>query len=613
VKLSRLSVTGPGKAEARIDFGPGLTLITGASNTGKTHIRECVNFALGSDSEPERIPEREGYNTVSLELLSGDDTFVISRTLEDPDDALVFSGTLEEVNAVDAEVIPVSIGNVDEVSESLSGWLLQKSGFDSQMRLIKNQSADSQRISFRTFAPLSLVDEVSMIAKKSPATPIGTANPNPLRSVFRISATGRGPYATDLAQIRKTNDQREMALQREAVISPMVSSLESELRDAPLGRETLASELEKIEVELAEISERVSKSGDRARALIDERNRLVTEADSHSRNVTDQSELIERFKLLSQHYDVDVRRLEFVAEGGHFFDQIAASHCPTCGQEIPDGSTCHPEVTDPVKVESAARKEIKKLLPRIEDLQKAIGEAESRREQSAKDQKRLANQIEELEREIQDVANPTAEEAKSRVEKITSRRRELEELSLKYRELDRYIELQTKAAAISRQPKAKYIRDKDEELLNAFAERVGSLLKDWQFPLKIGVRFEMQKDDILIDGVRRTTNGKGVRAVTHAAFTVGLMAHCLANETPHSGFVLLDTPLTPFRGMIETEEDPEMKRSVREACLRSLASRDDLGQSIVIENVNPPTGLDESAVIHEFVGAGGEGREGFYP
>ena len=302
-----------------------------------------------------------------------------------------------------------------------------------------------------------------------------------------------------------------------------------------------------------------------------------------------------------------------MVEGGHYFDQLAASHCPTCGQEIPVGSTCHPEITDPAKVELAARKEIKKLLPRIEDLQKAISEAEIRREQSIKDQSRLAKQIEELEHEIQDVANPTAEEAKSRVEKITRRRRELEELSLKYRELDRYIELQTKAASIGRQPKARYFRDQDEEQLTVFAERAGSLLRDWQFPIKIGVRFDMQKDDILVDGILRTTHGKGVRAVTHAAFSVGLMAHCLANETPHSGFVILDTPLTPFRGMIEAEEDPEMKKSVRESCLRSLAIRSDLGQTIVIENVDPPDDLDDSAVVHSFVGAGGDGREGFYP
>lgn len=106
---------------------------------------------------------------------------------------------------------------------------------------------------------------------------------------------------------------------------------------------------------------------------------------------------------------------------------------------------------------------------------------------------------------------------------------------------------------------------------------------------------------------------KGVRAVTHAAFTVGLLAHCLQQETPHSGFVLLDTPLSPFKGMTDAEEDPEMERSVREACLRSLATRADLGQTIMIENVDPPVGLSNQAVVHEFVGELGDGREGFYP
>lgn len=78
---------------------------------------------------------------------------------------------------------------------------------------------------------------------------------------------------------------------------------------------------------------------------------------------------------------------------------------------------------------------------------------------------------------------------------------------------------------------------------DAFAQSVESILADWHFPEAGRVHFDPNTRDLVIAGKPRGARGKGLRAITHAAFTLGLLAHCRASRTPHPGFVILDSPL----------------------------------------------------------------------
>src|SRR4051812_20167935 len=95
-QLRRLRVTGAGRPPAELEFGPGLTLISGFSNTGKTHVLECVDFALGSGSLPREIPEADGYTEIALEIGHGETTYSIIRRLTAADVALVYEGALDD-------------------------------------------------------------------------------------------------------------------------------------------------------------------------------------------------------------------------------------------------------------------------------------------------------------------------------------------------------------------------------------------------------------------------------------------------------------------------------------------------------------------------------------
>ena len=79
--------------------------------------------------------------------------------------------------------------------------------------------------------------------------------------------------------------------------------------------------------------------------------------------------------------------------------------------------------------------------------------------------------------------------------------------------------------------------------LDHFSSKLENVLKAWNFPDASRVHFERTERDFVISGKPRGSRGKGMRAITHAAFTITLMEFTRSNELFHPGLVILDTPL----------------------------------------------------------------------
>ena len=67
--IESLEVRGVAKENATLIFSDGLNVISGASNTGKSYVLACIDFALGASKPPEQIPESSGYTWVILEVV----------------------------------------------------------------------------------------------------------------------------------------------------------------------------------------------------------------------------------------------------------------------------------------------------------------------------------------------------------------------------------------------------------------------------------------------------------------------------------------------------------------------------------------------------------------
>jgi hypothetical protein len=60
LRIRHLAFHGPNREPASIEFGAGLNLIYGASDTGKSFVVEAIDFMLGGKTTLRDIPERVG-------------------------------------------------------------------------------------------------------------------------------------------------------------------------------------------------------------------------------------------------------------------------------------------------------------------------------------------------------------------------------------------------------------------------------------------------------------------------------------------------------------------------------------------------------------------------
>jgi hypothetical protein len=132
------------------------------------------------------------------------------------------------------------------------------------------------------------------------------------------------------------------------------------------------------------------------------------------------------------------------------------------------------------------------------------------------------------------------------------------------------------------------------------------------FPDLDRVTFSEFDDDIIISGQERASHGKGVRAITHTAFNLGLLRFCRKLSMPHPGFLVVDSPLVVYRQADGPDFDPQDKgfsTDVKEAFYRSLSTAVGI-QVIICENDDPPADLNANIIPFTRTN---EGRYGFIP
>ena len=324
------------------------------------------------------------------------------------------------------------------------------------------------------------------------------------------------------------------------------------------------------------------------------------------------SELQKRFVLLHEQYSSDLRRLDAITEAGVRLGQMEEERCPVCGAPAEHHESEHQkDRAAPADVAQACKAEAEKTSKLLEDLQTTI--ASNAAEVARLDIERIARQteLETTGSELKTLLQPRLQIAIQELREIQTLRdacRRGVEL------LDRADELEgllTEANAPRKQERADgpsaTVSSGDAE---QFSKDVEALLRSWHFPNIDRVTFSDIEQDIVISGRPRGSHGKGVRAITRAAFNLALLRLCVRDERPFPGIVLIDSPLVVYREP-DTDEG-SFPHDVKDAFYRSVAADFTESQVIILENDEPPSDLAASANCISFTGTS-LGRRGFIP
>lgn len=602
-QLVSLTLSGVNVPDSTVTFQGGLNVIVGASDTGKTFIAQCVDYMFGAKDRPKEIPEAEAYDKATLVILpyGTEEPLTLERSLRGGSFRLLREGEPERTLGEKHQA-----GNEDTVSH----LLLSLCGL-AERRIRKNNRGTTRSLSFRDIARLVLIDEKKVIREDSPIYSGRPADRTAEQNVFRLLLTG-----TDDASVIELPDPkiaRGKTQGKTEVIESLINGVREQLSslEETHDPDSIRSQLGRIESTYQEASATLSAQQQSVSELEAKRREAWQRVRKIDSRIAVIMELRNRFTLLRQQYSSDLRRLESIAEAGARLGEMGEERCPVCGAIAEHHDTEHKEYPSPDTIASAAIAEAEKTQNLLADLETTVRDTAIELEELDGERDSRQRELSAIRNELAESLQPRLQESLAFFREAQSRREPLiRALSL----FERMEELESMLASVKESPAAskaeglKGVVGSDEA--EKFCQAVEELLNEWKFPNVGRVTFSEQEQDIVISGRKRGSHGKGVRAITHSSFSLGLMDFCRSEDKPHSGVVIIDSPLVVYR-----EPDPNeggFSVDVKEAFYRSLAEKPDNHQVIILENDPPPAGIKDSANIVVFTGTE-HGRWGFIP
>ncbi len=610
-QIRALSFHGTDKEPALVTFGPGLNVIHGASNTGKSFVVEAIDFMLGGKGPLTDIPERVGYDRVMLaiENVSTGEEYTLLRSHEGGAFKL-FKGIYDQELPVD-EGTTLADTHSEKNTENLSAWLLEKLGM-AHSRIRKNKNNETISLSFRNLARLAIVNEEEIIQKRSPLADGNYTADTANFSAFKYLLTGTDDSA--LVSLRKTTPEETSREAQIDLLDDLIKNYQRHVKDIAGKPAELEEQDEKLGSALEVKARQLSLVEGTFKDLSARRRTYYKRIEEVESRLTEISTLLQRFELLDEHYDSDLQRLKGIEEAGSLFVALGKTNCPICGaspdhQHAEEG--CDGDIE---RVVAAAAAEIRKIENRKTDLVSTISTLG--REQGTL-QKRLPGvraSLQEVSNEIDEIVAPDLKRQRATYTELSDKRVTVKEAISLYQSLEdfeaRKAKLVAEDAAVS--SISNIGTELPKSVVDDFAMTFEETLKAWHFPSSGRVYFDMKSKDMVIDGKDRVAYGKGLRAITQAAFSVSLLRYCKKHGGRHPGFVTLDSPLLSYKEP-DTVDDDLTDSGVKEAFYKDLNGASKDRQFIIVENVPPSAEISRSDQTIEFTGSKETGRFGLFP
>ncbi len=608
MQLRFLLVTGPNKPDTELKFGPGLNVVYGGSNTGKSHMLKLIDYCLGAKNPPEPVPEQAGYDIVHLgiELDNGVEVTLV-RALAGGEIRMLDGLATHRPAASEGQAISARHSGAKSLSKILLAYL-NASG----ARIRTNAAGTTRELSFRDLEHNVIINEAKIQSELSPILSGQFTSKTAETSVFKYLITGVDDSAIDIAKPDSSQPIKQAA--QLELLDKQIRDIETAIEEADQDQDELFKIDATLDQELARSFQVQERTEAEYRQLTSQRRELREDNELLADRISEIETLIARFELLSKHYEVDKKRLLAIAEAGQYFTLEPGEVCPVCGadpaQHRPQFA-CDGDVTD---ISAAAEAEASELTEKSIELRLTITNLAF--EKAALSERIRTNQADiqalqgDIMREVPAVQVVRTETNGLMLRKI-SVQKDLELIRRREALLAQRAELGISAGYDSTTVVVQ--QQLDGTTLDSFSQVVENELKLWDFPKSNRVFFEIQKMDISVSGKSRAANGKGVRALLHGAFSVALMKYSRSKKFAHPGFLALDSLFVTYRDPADDADAEIASTPLKDKAFQAFKSLDKSLQLIIAENVDVPPDLKSLPFCTEFTGKAGVGRAGLFP
>lgn len=601
--FKELRVLGPNKEPAIIKLDNSLNVISGPSNTGKSYIFQCIDFMLGAQSKPKSIKQSAGYEKMLLHLSTYDGAeYTIIRDLFDSKIEFI-EGSIDNYGKVAPTELKSKKGKSNR-EENISGFLLNLMNLKG-CQLKKNVSNEKQEISFRNLRKICLVNEEEVISEISPIYTGQYTEETLETSLFKLLLSGRDDDDLETIEPIKTfkirvNSKIELLKEELSEKEKVIFNLDNKLKEI---------KLDSVNLKIEELTSILNENQKELFMQEEKRQSLWREIEAIKNKIIQLEHLEKKFTLLNQHYDSDLKRLDFINEGGQLIDQLADKNCPVCNKIFgADISKVDNEFIESIQ------KEADKILIKKKELLEVLNNLKNEKEEAVKNHEAIKSSFDDIEKRIKNSIAPVKEINENQLReflKIKDQTIHLELLKEEVAKINQDIlYYQNKLQTRNVRGEERII---DKEVYNKFVEDINYFLSSWKLGAK-EVLFDPEKNDIIINGDERRNHGKGYRAIYLAAFMLGLLRYCLKNDKPHPRFIVIDSPLTTYKEKDMVSSNDLKAETIQEDFFESISQfcMENGVQVIILDNKQPTKEHKNLNHIH-FTGNTKSGRVGFYP
>ncbi|MCR8715075.1 hypothetical protein [Stenotrophomonas indicatrix] len=612
IRLRHLAFTGPSVEPAELIFDDGLNIIYGASNTGKSLASKAILFTIGASTKLPEIQEIAVYDGVWLGVtLAGQGDFTLYRAKR--------GGPLTLYKGL-CKAAPSGVGEVLRQAhdkkriDTISYRILDAIGLANK-QVVRDGNGKKESLSIRLLSKYAVVGEQDIMSESSPVYLSGSPPERTFElNLFKLLLTGKDDSA--VVTVQKETERKVAKAAKIELVDELLAQLDVELGKEPPSETESRGQLERLEQNADGLQSSLQSAQSQLDGLVIERRTKIHQERTLQERRGELELTLQRFAKLRAVYSSDLDRLHSIEEGGYVLAAIAGRDCMVCGAS-PDAQKHSPAADEVSMAQMAAAAEARKIEREQLELVQVVLSLEAESVILTKTIDELTKQASELDSAIQDL-RPREASLRESYELYNSKRSNILKILDLYQRREKLTTRRAEIGAISTKRESDPAPvGPDSTTMFDFGETVKAVLKAWKFPDADRVQFDGRAYDISVAGKSRAANGKGVRAILHAAFNVAVVVHCIENNLPHLGFLVLDTPLLTYREPLNSrhgdlaEDEAELKGTLlAEHFYRHLASLKDHLQVIVIENSDPPTAISGLARIETFTGGQGDVRAG---
>ena len=570
--ITKVTAKGNGKQDSSVDLRPGLNIIQGRSNTGKTCIIKCIDFCFGSKTKP--FDDSLGYDTIELSIHTRKGYITISRELGKNQVEVVTSvpdfdnGTYDLKPSKKKEPLPI-----------LSDLLLSAIGIEGEHKIVSNKDFNKRRLTWRTFIHI-LLFHVSEIAKETSVIEpeLGTEK-TPFLSSLLFLLSGRDFAESDAKTKKEIRVARKRAV--EEYVNKKIQSATDKKKELQKNLDTfngvdVEQAMQDVIDSLQNTEAQISNSVDQSRDLLSQILRLQN-------SIVECDLLQTRYVSLKTQYISDIKRLSFIVNGEVEIGHVPKNKiCPFCDGKLPARNK-------KTYIESA-QAELDRIVLQMNGLEETEQDLNLEKQEINENLKALQSKRDSMETKIEKELQPKADALRQSLNGYRAYIQIKQELQV----IDDFASSwETDLRELPSEDESHVEYHPKEYFDETFQERIDALLKEalveCSYENLTTARFNMKDFDIEVNGHKKAdVNGQGYCSFLNSVVAVVFRIYMEKYATYNPGFVILDTPLLGLdQGIADTA--PE---SMRAALFNFFINHQNDGQIIILENIRHIPKLD---------------------